>query len=224
MTMDSNSNLSQDPKKGIAVDIVLIPSDEVANLAIEASNSISKTRDGKIHLNRQDSLPHISLAMGCIKENNVERIDKTLSDITEGFSPIPMIISGIQIEGIPTKEKVSCLKIENSHAIQLLHETIMKRMSQYLTFDVSLDMIFLSPNEIFEECTLNWIRNFKKESSFEKFSPHITLGIGELKGENIDTTFPMEFTATQLALCNLGNYCTCRKVISTYNLGKNNDK
>ena len=67
-----------------------------------------------------------------------------------------------------------------------------------------------------------WIRNYSKESSLDKFSPHITIGIGEVESETRGLAYPIKFNTSKLALCHLGNYCTCRKVISLHDLKTNN--
>ncbi len=64
------------------------------------------------------------------------------------------------------------------------------------------------------ESTLAWIKNYSEKSSFEKFFPHITIGYGEIN----DYSFPIKFTASKLALCHLGNHCTCRKILASVKL------
>jgi hypothetical protein len=61
-----------------------------------------------------------------------------------------------------------------------------------------------SPPAVVEK-TLYWIN---KRSSFNDYSPHITLGISKLKGKAVD----INFTASKIAICHLGNYCTCRRM------------
>lgn len=75
-------------------------------------------------------------------------------------------------------------------------------------------MIYALPNQQVEEVTMYWIKNYPKESSFEKFSPHITIGFGEVEGETCGIKFPLRFSVSKLALCHLGNYCTCRDASS----------
>jgi hypothetical protein len=68
----------------------------------------------------------------------------------------------------------------------------------------------LSPPAV-TESTLAWIRDYREKSSFERFFPHITLGYGRLA----DFPFPARFTAPRLALCHLGNHCTCRRILAS---------
>jgi glycosyltransferase domain-containing protein len=215
------NNMEKSQNK-IAVDVVLLPPDEITDKAIEVNQVLLKTFDKEIVLNKENCFPHISLAMGCIKRDDIPEIDTILKDIIENFSPITLTISDIHIGVIPTGEKVSGFGIEKTKDLQLLHETVMNKLSPYFTYDVSLDMIYALPNQQAEETTTHWIKNYPKEASFEKFFPHITIGIGEVEGEACGVKFPIKFSVSKLALCHLGNYCTCGKIVLLHGLIKNN--
>lgn len=206
------NNMEKSQNK-IAVDVVLLPPDEIMYKVIEVNQALLKTFDKKIVLNKQNCFPHISLAMGCIKKDDIPKIGTILKDIIENFSPIMLTISDIRAETIPTGEKVVSFEIEKTRDLQLFHETIMNKLSPYFTYNVSLDMIYALPNKQVEGVTMYWIKNYLKESSFENFSPHITIGIGEIEGEISGIKFPIKFNASELALCHLGNYCTCKKIL-----------
>ena len=59
-------------------------------------------------------------------------------------------------------------------------------------------------------------KNYPEKSSFENFFPHITIGYGEIN----NFSFPIIFSVSKLALCHLGNHCTCRKILASTNLKK----
>lgn len=216
------NNVEKSPDK-IAVDVVLLPPDEITDKAIEVNQVLIKTFDDKIVLNKQNCFPHISLAMGCINKDDIPKIDTVLNDIANKFSPLALTISDIRAGAISTGEKVSGFEIERTPDLQLLHETVMRKISQYFTYDVSLDMVYALPDQQVEEVTTHWIKNYPNESSFERFSPHITLGFGEVGGENSGIKLPIKFNASKLALCPLGNYCTCREILLLHELIENND-
>jgi hypothetical protein len=60
------------------------------------------------------------------------------------------------------------------------------------------------------ELTLFWINGYFKNSSFENFKPHITTGFGKIDS----VVLPIYFNASKLAICHLGNFCTCRKILA----------
>jgi hypothetical protein len=90
----------------------------------------------------------------------------------------------------------------------------MKKLWKYLSYDVEISMLF-NPREV-EEVTLYWISNYANYYEDPSlFHPHITVGFGE----TCKFQLPIDFTASKIALCHLGNYCTCRKVILSSELG-----
>ena len=100
------SNEEESPDK-IAVDVVLLPPDEIMEKAIAVNQALINTFNNKIILDKQNCLPHISLAMGCIEKEDIAEIDTVLKDIADMFSPIALTISDISTGTIPTGEKVS---------------------------------------------------------------------------------------------------------------------
>ena len=196
----------------IAVDVVLLPSDEMADKAIEANKKLLKQCADKIVLDKEDCLPHISLAMGCIDERDIADIEKILQVIAKQCSLRQLSVIGIHTETNSAGEKVSVLQIEKTEALQLLHEEVMQKLAPYFSYDVRADMI-LSPLGA-SESTLHWIKNYPVKSSFEKFFPHITIGYGQIN----KFSFPSKFAVSKLAFCHLGNHCTCRKILASVEL------
>ncbi len=192
----------------IAVDAVLIPSQEMMEKAIEANRELLKQYPNKIILNKDNCLPHISLAMGCINQNHIPDIEIILHKITQNYRIGPLRAVGIRIETNSAGEKVSVLQIERTELLQSLHEQAMQELAAFFSHEVTADMI-LSDDAV-SKSTLSWIKNYPEKSSYENFFPHITLGYGEAKIRN----FPIKFTASKLALCHLGNNCTCSKVLA----------
>jgi 2'-5' RNA ligase len=193
----------------IAVDVVLLPSERITNKAIEANRILLEQYPDKIILDKEECLPHISLAMGCIDETDIAGIEMILPRVAKSHSPGQLYIDGIQIGTNAKNEKVSVLQLKKTKQLQSLHEAVMRKLVPYFNYDVSAKMVLSPPPA--GESTLLWIRNYPEKSSFERFSPHITLGYGQL--ENF--SFPPEFTASSLALCHLGNHCTCRKILAS---------
>ena len=192
----------------IAVDFVLLPSEEMTQRTIEANTVLLKQYDDKIILDKNSCLPHISLAMGCINERDIADIDKILHTIAEKYILERLTIIGINTTTNSSSEKVSSFQINKTETLQSLHEEVMLSLSPYFKYDATADMVLSPPTA--GESTLLWIKNYSKKSSFENFFPHITIGYGQIS----DFSFPIEFSATKLALCHLGNHCTCRKILA----------
>ena len=196
----------------IAVDVVLLPSEEMAEKVITANKELLKQNAHKIVLDKENCLPHISLAMGCIDEENIDEIDKILKKISKETKLGQLHTIGIHAGTNRAGETVSVLQIEKTEALQSLHEEVLQRLALYFSNDIRAEMI-LSSSET-SESTLDWIKNYAEQSSYENFFPHITIGYGEID----NFSFPIKFSVSKLALCHLGNHCTCRKVLASANL------
>jgi hypothetical protein len=175
--------------------------------AIEANIELVRKYGTEIVLDKDNCLPHISLAMGCIKDSDIGAAGKILEE-TAGQNPVGKLkVVGVQVTENAKGEKVSVFKVERTQQLQSIHERVSQKLAGYFSFDVTRDMIYGS--EKVAETTLLWIKNYREKSSFEMFSPHITIGCGQAK----ELAGPIEFRASRLALCHLGNHCTCRKVL-----------
>lgn len=196
----------------IAVDVVLLPDEAMTDRTLEVNAELVKRFGDKIVLNKENCLPHISLAMGCLEETDIASVEKVLEEIANETSMPDLKVVGIRTSGNSKGETVSVFELEKTTQLQSLHEKIMDRLAPYLTSDVTEDMMYGS--EEVAESTLLWIKNYRQKSSFENFFPHITIGYGQVENHSP----PETFTASKLALCHLGNHCTCRKILLSIGL------
>ncbi len=191
----------------IAVDVALLPSEDMMDKAIEVNRKLLETSDNEIRLNKVNCLPHITLAMGCVRKEDIEEIDKILENLADKFKAFRLKTSS-------SRESKAWFRIENNKNLQLLHETLMNKLPPYFTYEVTKEMIYKSKDEEINDLTLNYIRNFPSKSSFVNYIPHITVS-----SYDTDMALPeVEFTASKIALCHLGNHCTCRKVLLSHTL------
>jgi len=195
-----------------AVDVVLLPSEAMMDKAIEANIELVQKFGRKIVLNKENCLPHISLAMGCVDGGDITDIEKVLKAIAKERSLMDLRVIGIAVSTNSVGEKVSVFEVEKQKELQSLHEEVVDKLAGYLGYDVTEDMIY--PSGEVAESTLLWVKNYREKSSFANFSPHITIGYGEIENRQ----FPIEFAASKLALCHLGNHCTCRKILISIEL------
>jgi len=194
-----------------AVDVVLLPDEAMTDEAIEANTQLVEKFGRKIVLSKEDCLPHISLAMGCIDEEAIGSIEKVLKGIAKENPLGQLKVTGVESATNSVGEQVSVFKVEKSKRLQMLHENIMAKVGPYLSYDATSDMI--ADSQV-EESTLVWINDYAEKSSFAKFLPHITIGYGK-----ISRIFPSRpFTASKLALFHLGNHCTCRRLFVSIEL------
>ena len=197
--MDSNK---------IAVDIVLIPPEQILKLAIELNRSFPDTAKEDYVLDVKTCIPHITLLMGLISRDQLAEVSSKLNNIANKFSPPNLRVTGFTASPHPDGKIFSTLVVKKDPILQKLHETILEELRPFFTWDDVEKEMFYSPPPV-REISSFWVKGFGKNSVRENYDPHISLGFAELKQEFV----PVQFTASKLALCHLGNYCTCRDVL-----------
>jgi 2'-5' RNA ligase len=195
-------------KQKIAGDVVLLPSTEVMEACVQLNQELLKSGESRIVLNTTDCVPHISLAMGCLKEEDLPAVECLLTEIASAVPPLRFPVSGLGVGRASTGESLSSLVIEPTGQLQSLHETIMKRIAPYMTYDATPEM-FVDPRGT-RASSAQWVNNYARAASFEHFFPHITIGIGDLEAS---VSLPTHCPTSRLALCHLGHDCTCRRVL-----------
>jgi len=147
----------------IAVDVVLMPSDEMTDMAIEANTKMVEEFSREIVLNKESCLPHISLAMGCIVERDIASIEKVLKSVAQESPLGDLKVIGILTSTNVKGEQVSVFEIEKTKELQSLHEKVMKKMTPYFSYDVASDMIY--GDQDVAQTSLLWIKNFPEKAS-----------------------------------------------------------
>lgn len=192
----------------IAVDIVLIPPAEVLQFAIGINKTFPDTVAENYVLDAKICIPHITLLMGLITKDELPEVSRKLDALAKKFSVLNLTIIHTKSSTHPDGKTLSGLEIEKTPELQKLHETICDEMSSIFTYDGVEKEMFHTPPRV-NEMTMFWVSGVAKTSVREKYKPHISLGVGEPKQE----ITPVQFTASKIALCHLGNYCTCRNVL-----------
>ena len=124
----------------IAVDVVLLPSEEMTEMAISANKELLKSNPAKIVLDKKGCLPHISLAMGSIDESTIGETEKILNSIAKQTALGQLSAIGIDVQKMGNGEKVSCFKIEKPPVLQTLHAEVMLKMTPYFSNEVRAEM------------------------------------------------------------------------------------
>jgi 2'-5' RNA ligase len=196
----------------IAVDVVLLPDQAMTRWAIAINGELVRQYGSEIVLSERTCLPHISLAMGCLDEGDVDFVRVLLQRLAKETPVRRLNATEILVSTNSRGEQTSLLEIERTDGLQALHEAVMQEVEPFFSQDVTEAMI---AGDTVAESTLEWIRDYPQKAAFERFSPHITLGYGQAK---TDDSFPIPFMVSQLALCHVGNHGTCRKVLASVSL------
>ena len=190
----------------IVIDIVLIPPDDVIEKCIDLNQQI---KSNYIKLSKEKQIPHISLLMGGCSQQNLTEVNKLLLEIVKRFKPFEL-----EIVKARSGKVSSNLVIKRNSKIFDLHKQIVDNIASLLTYNNKIESVYDSINSL--PFTLDWINGFLNNSTLGNFDPHITLGDAPLDGSIIK--LPISFVVNRLAVCHLGNMCTCRKTLFEYKL------
>ena len=192
----------------IAVDIVLIPPDDIVQLAIDVNRSLPDTVAENHILGRKTALPHITLLMGLAAREELPEIYQKLTVLAQHFWTLPLKITGITTLKSSDDKMFCWLSIQKTQELQDLHEAVLTEMEPIFTYgDVQKEM-FYSPPPV-NEVPPFWVEGIAKNNVRSKYSPHITLGWGAPS----TTMEPRQFIASKIALGHVGNHGTCRKIL-----------
>lgn len=198
------------PSPLLALDIaILLPPD--ASTSVELLNTrLSAPPEGFRFSARH--LPHISLVQQFSPTTELTVIEQTIADVVSKHPPIDLTLASIT-----TSQTTSSLTVTPSPVLDTLHRRL---MDQLAIFDVGLgdERAFINtdatPTDAARLRDITWVSQFRTEAAYDAFAPHVTLGVGAIK-----TTIPKTtFTASVIALCILGRFCTCQKVLASWEL------
>lgn len=186
----------------LAVDVVLLPPKHIRAKAIVFNQKFGTKGGQRIILSESGSLPHISLAMGVLDERDLPKVSGILTDLANKFLPLPLAIDRVDFD------RGFGFAIQKTGDLQHLHESVMKVMGKFFSYNIT-EAMFHGSTKI-SRGSINWVKDYPTKASLQHFFPHITLGYSKQKSS---VSFSTKFSAAELALCHLGNHCTCRKVL-----------
>jgi 2'-5' RNA ligase len=197
--------------KQFAIDIVILPPDNVMEIAIKYNTLLRDNTQESLVLGKSGYLPHISLLMGRLAANQLARITSRLHAVAKEHNIFKLSVSGIHTDHAGSQPVVS-FEIDRTQELLRLHESIVNSCGSFLRQDAEeADMADPPP---IKKSSLEWINRFIPHACFENFWPHITLGFGQIS----EAFEPFDFPASRLAICHLGNHCTCAEILDEVSL------
>mgnify|MGYP001584093207 CR=1 FL=1 len=188
-------------KEKISIDVVLLLPEKINSICKELNKESDKTD----YVSFEDGYnPHLTLGMGSILIKDIDNFKNELNIIIEKFeSPEIKIIS-------LGAGKYNHFNIEVSEKLKEIHTKVFDLISKYSAGIVSKENFY----EMKEHGSLvDWVNNFKINSAYENYHPHITLGIGV---EEKPLEFPMIFKPVSVGFFHLGKHGTCKKLIANF--------
>lgn len=197
----------------IAMSIVLLPEDAAMAKIMEINTELQGASGVLTHpFHPRNCLPHITLNMCGVAGDEISIVRSRLLDVVAGKRTIPieatlhtksvlpsLILSDLRVEAIKHSDA-------SPDPIQRLHEIALGATEGLEVSDVPLSA-YVQSEDLTEE-TVQWTSAFRQSVQMHGFHPHITLNAGDLQRKEI-----IECVCDRIAICQLGNYCTCRSIL-----------
>ena len=185
----------------LAIAVALLLPAEVSAVATRVNAELSPT------LTFDDThLPHLTVVQQFIEASKLDQAERILGTTVNGLQPIHINVQGIESE----KFDSACVlywAIESSAQLRGLHDRVSADLHP-LACRGGRESFFLATQSI-RDSTIAYVDNFRRQSSGDHFKPHITLGFGDVTLQRA----PFSFTANRIAICQLGELNTCRRVL-----------
>lgn len=152
--------------------------------------------------------PHITLGQHFVSKAKFPEIRTRIDELVSEHEPIEIHVTGAQ-DG----RTAQILSIKRVAPLQRLHEAAMDAMAPY-ELSTSEPDSFQSDGVPPRSADILWVATFRNRSSYGRYAPHITIGIGTQPF----TIEPFQFTAHEIAMYQLGRFCTCRNQLARWSL------
>ncbi len=153
-------------------------------------------------------LPHVTLAQQFIPTIDLPLAASEIGAVLASSAPLTLTAERLAPSGSTTS-----LVVAATRPLADLHRRLMDRLAPFDMTAGGADA-FLLEDEPPRGRDIEWVARYRAAAAYDAFEPHVTLGVGVL-----DLPAPaFEFDAAQVALCRLGRFCTCRRILASWTL------
>ncbi len=191
----------------IAIDIAILPPANVSARAIALSAALPPDESQGLLLGT-DYLPHVTLTQQFVLSESLDSLLEQIDHVLRDRPPLHLRVVG----GGKGSNSV-WMSIERSPELVTLHEQLLQAAEP---FEVTIGDSSAFFGDDARDRDVRWVREFRHQSSFDRFTPHITLG----HASTPPVIEPMSFVATTVAVCHLGRFCTCRRIVRAWDLAR----
>lgn len=190
----------------LALDVAILPPRFVANRAVELSAALPAADSQGLRLD-DDRVPHITLTQQFVEASAINEVLATVSATLGNYDTLHLNVTG------PGRSRSSVwMAISSTPELVTLHRALMDALEPFERTG-GTSAAFVDGDARSGDVT--WVGGFRRASSYAAFRPHITLG----HSRTLPAVEPLAFDASTIAACQLGRFCTCRRVLHRWELG-----
>ncbi|MBI3963564.1 MAG: 2'-5' RNA ligase family protein [Candidatus Kerfeldbacteria bacterium] len=197
-----------------AIDVALLPPENIAETARQINRALRTEHPEGFALD-DTHLPHLTLVQQYILTADLLDVFTNVDTVLASFKPVILTVTGIagaSFGGI----SVPFMVLQQDSELQRLHEELLDRLLPF-SQDVRTAAAFMRDRgEIIRPTSIAYVADFTSRSARKNFDPHITLGVGDAP----DLETPLTGSASVVAVCHLGNFNTCRRILRSWMLSR----
>lgn len=189
----------------LAIDVAILPPPSISRRAIALSAALPRSESLGLLLG-DDVLPHITLTQHFVPGDRVDEIVDRAGSALAGFEPLRL-----KVTGAGRGRSSVWMAVEPTPKLSEMHRLLMERLHDFERTG-GTPAAFVDGDA--RPGDVEWVAGFRRNSSYEAFTPHITLG----HAATLPLVEPVSFEATTIAVCHLGRFCTCRRILRQWEL------
>jgi 2'-5' RNA ligase len=189
----------------IAIDVAILPPREICEGAMALSASLPRTEFQGLQLD-ETHLPHITLTQQYVAVDELAQVTAAIGRMVAGHPRLALAISGA---GRGTNSV--WMRVDRAESLHTLHRALMDALLPFEHRGGAVDAFAEHDARLTD---VQWVAQYRGTSSYERFTPHITLG----HASRLPRVDPMTFEADVVAMCHLGRFCSCRKVLYSWRM------
>jgi 2'-5' RNA ligase len=190
----------------LALDVALLLPPDAREQAVRLSQALTPAA-AKAGLRLDaDHLPHITLTQQFVRADEIDAVLERIDETLRGQPPLAVRVTGGGKDGSSV-----WMAVERTAGIDLLHERLMESL-RGLERPAGTAAAFFEGDARLADVA--WVTSYRLQSSLGAFKPHVTLG----HAAKPPAITPFEFQATTVAACHLGRFCSCRRVLRSWDL------
>jgi 2'-5' RNA ligase len=189
----------------IALDVAILPPPLISMQAIALSASLPESESKGLRLG-PELLPHLTLTQQFVA---VAALDAALDQVEAVL--VDHRALRLTITGAGRGQNSIWMAIEPAQSLIALHRQLMDALQPFERED-GTQAAFVGQDA--RPGDVAWVSGYRSTSAHASFTPHITLG----HASTLPAVEPRVFTATTVAACQLGRFCTCRRILRQWEL------
>ena len=191
--------------KLLALDVAILPPPHVRQRSMKLSATLPADESQGLRLDA-GHLPHITVTQQFVRVDELDAVLAAVDEALRGQPPLTVRVTG----GGQSASSV-WMAVERTEALSQLHGRLMEELRRFERPGGG-PVAFFKANARAGDVV--WVAGYRLTSSVNAYTPHITLG----HASRPPTVDPFTFDATTIAACHLGRFCSCRRVLRSWEL------